>query len=317
MRVFVAGASGFIGQHTMATLETMGHVAVPLGRRDPKGNGWSRVDLCSVEDYLVDLSTCDAVINMAGGRDDHAVGEGDESPTGCLLKAMAEARVTRLIHISSFAVYDYRSAQCGDVIDENSPIEHSPARRDQYTRSKLHEEALVLSAEVEPTILRLGAVYGPGRHWNGGMAATRFGVGLAIGSSTRQKLVSVQSAADAIVASLVPEAIGQTLNIIDSNLPDQRGYANMLRSAGVDLPRSVRISFRAADALAVAAEFVTRPAPRLRVRLPEVLSRSRLAARHKPLEYSNRRAHELLDWNPVLGCDVATIGTTATPRKTQ
>ncbi len=307
MRVFVAGASGFIGQHTMATLATMGHVAVPLGRSDPSGNGWSRVDLRSIADYRTDLASCDAVINTAGGRDDHAVGKDGASPTACLLQAMAETRVTRLVHISSFSVYDYQSAQFGDTIDENSPIERLPAWRDQYTQRKLHEELLVRSAPVEATILRLGAVYGPGRHWNGGLAATGFGVGLAIGPSTRQKLVSVQSAANAIVASLVPEAIGQTLNIIDSDLPDQRSYANMLRTAGVELPRSVRVSFRAADALAATAEFVTRPAPRLRAMLPEALSRSRLAARHKPLEYSNRRAAELLDWNPLLGCDVVSI----------
>jgi 2-alkyl-3-oxoalkanoate reductase len=308
VRVFVAGVSGFIGRRVITTLGATDHVAVPLGRAGQEEGEWNRIDLRDVQDYRADLSSCDAVINLAGGRHD----KDDEQPTAALLRAMEKSGVTRLIHVSSFSVYDYRSPSAGDTIDENSPIEPQPRFRDQYTRCKLQEEALVCAANIDLTILRLGAVYGPDRHWDGGMAATGFGLGLVIGPSSRQKLVSVQSAANAIVASLAPEAIGHKLNIIDSALPDQRSYEHALRQVGVDLPRSIPVSFRAANAVAMAADLLTRPTPSVRARLPEVLSLSRLAARHKPLEYSNRRASAVLEWEPLSGCDVSSIATART-----
>ena len=72
MRVAVAGASGFIGLHTIAALGEAGHAVVGLsrGRRGQPpiaGVTWREVDVTRAGPALAAaLEGCDAVINLVG-----------------------------------------------------------------------------------------------------------------------------------------------------------------------------------------------------------------------------------------------------------
>ena len=131
MRLYITGATGFVGSHVVAEALRRGHdvtaVVRPASRTEPEvpveatGDLRSaRVDLRSPDGLASSLADVDSVIHLAAAKsgDFHTQFAGTVVATENLLQAMHETSVTQLVAISTFSVYDYMGLKPGAVLDE-------------------------------------------------------------------------------------------------------------------------------------------------------------------------------------------------------
>jgi nucleoside-diphosphate-sugar epimerase len=146
-RVAVTGASGFIGRHVTAALAARGDVPVAIARpfhAATLANAFRNVDT------IVHLAGLTAAV-----RDqDLLIANLDGTRT---IAEAAAAAGARMIHVSSLAAAGPAPASAPRAEDD------APAPITPYGRSKLEgERAVVATTGLRWTILRPGAVYGPG-----------------------------------------------------------------------------------------------------------------------------------------------------------
>lgn len=331
MKLFVTGASGFVGAAVVDAAVARGHEVVRLVRRastDARpGVTDAEGDIRHLASWGHALAGVDAVVHLAAakGGDFHTQFATTVLGTEVLLDAMRAAGVARLVHVSTFSVYDYRALAVGSTLDEQSPVEAHPLDRDEYAQTKLVQEQLVrafAAAGGAVTVVRPGAVYGPGNLWNAGMAAVLpGGLGLAFAPLGRLKLTYVENCAEAIVlAAERPEAVGATVNIVDDAVPTQRGFARALRDHGLPVARSVPVPYRVARAFADLLAAVNLRVAGGRAKLPGIVVPAKLDAQFRPLRYTNAHAREVLGWRPrytldeaLTRCAAATAGAPGEP----
>jgi 2-alkyl-3-oxoalkanoate reductase len=166
VKVVVTGATGFLGSHTVATLQARGVDVLALGRDAGKvaqfGTRGLRLDLTDLEGLSWAFQGADAVVHTAalsapwGRLEDFQRVNVDG--TRNVLRAASSAGVKRLVHISSPAVI-FDDADQFDVPDDAPyPSRHSSF----YALTKKRAEQLVLESELECAVLRPKAIYGPG-----------------------------------------------------------------------------------------------------------------------------------------------------------
>lgn len=318
MRLFITGATGFLGKETVAAALRRGHEVVAMVRPSSDGSVWAneprvtpaRLDLRSRAGLADALRGADAVLHLAAAKsgDLYAQMGGSIITTENLLASMREAGVRRLVLIGSFAVYDYRAIPSGATLTEDSPLEARPSDRDEYAQTKLLQERLARDAEkrgeVDLTVLRPGAIYGPGSMWTFrlGMQGARWWV--RFGGRANLPLTHVRNCAEAIIlAAERREAVGQTCNIVDDEAPTLRRYMKMLRAHARPRPRIIRVPWFALRGLAWSADRFNRVALGGGAKLPAILVPAKLAQRSKPLRYSNERAKRILGWSPSVSLE--------------
>lgn len=200
--------------------------------------------------------------------------------TKYLMESLASTPSVRVILCSSFGVYGAAGLPRGSVIDENSPLEPHPERRDVYSHAKLRQERLCRElAEKQGTplvVMRPGVIYGEG----GSALSSRvglnlFGVFLALGGKNLLPLSYVENCADAIVqAGHAPSAIGQTYNVHDDDLPTCRAFLAEYRKQVVPL-RAVPLPYPALRLLSRGIEAYHRWS---KGQLPAILTPYKVAA---------------------------------------
>lgn len=302
MRLFVTGASGFVGTALRRQARARGHEIVALTRSARPGDGdgstlWVTGDLREPHTWRTHLEGVDAVVHLAAVLD----GPADEQlavavdGTRALVDAMAGAGVDRLVHLSSLAVYDLAALPVGAVVDETTPVETDPTRRDGYTAAKLAQEVEAARAP-SVVLLRPGMLWDRDHHWNGGAALTIGGrLAITIAPRARPPLCRVDDCARVIVAAAERPDITGVVDLVDPAGVDRRGFAAQLRADGIAVPPSIPVAYRAAETLARIAWGLAGPL-RCRGRLPGLLRPAQLAARAKPLRYSSQRARDLFDF---------------------
>ena len=304
MKLLVTGAGGFLGRFVVREAVARGHEVHALVRRPPaeppRDHAIVHGDLCVPGSWCEAVGRADAVIHLAMGSGGFAEQfAGTVVGTENLLAAWGRST---LVLASTFSIYDYLAVRAGARLDESSPIETHPLRRDAYLQTKLVQEELArqhAQTGAAVVILRPGAIYGAGHLWNGGAAFSIGALPVCIGPRGELKLTYVENCAAAFVtAAERREAHGHTLNIVDDDLPTARQYAAALRRHGFAAPAPLPVPYAAAAAVARAADGVNRWRWGGRAKLPALVVPARLASQYKPLRYANARAKAVLGWSP-------------------
>ena len=155
MKVFVTGATGFLGSHVARVLESQGAKLRLLTRassdlRNLGGVAGDRVtgDLLEPESYRTALAGCEALFHVAADYrlwipDPDRMYRANVEGTRALLKLAREQGVRRVVHTSSVATMGFTSD--GDIVDENTPVSLA-SMIGHYKRSKFLSEQLAFEA---------------------------------------------------------------------------------------------------------------------------------------------------------------------------
>lgn len=323
MKLLITGASGFVGQYVVAEALRKGHQVNAVVRPSSNQNNlpWSnhpaveliRVDLRRKAGIVKALKDVDAVIHLAAAKDGdfYTRFAGTVIATENLLEAMVEASVLRLINISTFSVYDYLRIPSGATINEQSAVECDPLERDEYAQTKLLQEELVHEFEKnhpsQVTNIRPGLIYGRDNLWSTLLGGKLSGnLWLRIGNSATMPLTYVENCACAIVCAVErPEAIGQTINIVDDNLPTQKDYVEKLAKYSVPMPKVIPVNWTLMRSIAWTMWKYNKTLLKGQARLPGIFNPVILDARFKHFSFSNTRAKQILNWKPEYSLDNA------------
>ena len=270
----------------------------------------------------------DVVVHAAAaleGDDDHHRRNTVE-PTRRLLQAIqqtnpansgpeANAPPPAFILVSSFSVYDFLHLPEGGTLDETTPLEPRPDRRDAYCRAKLAQEALVREANqggdarnggLSTCIFRPGVIYGPGRLANPWLLGVARGpLLLNIAANTTLPLTYVEHCANAIVLAAERCAKSQTpatttlgpINIVDDDRVSGRDYLRLLHRYGQPTPDlALPLPWPVMRSISTALATLLGP---LAGKAPGILRAPALHARYKPLSFSNAGLREQLRWRPT------------------
>ena len=245
MRVFVTGATGFIGRALIPRLQRDGHAVVAWVRSPARARGLlgAEVELVhadtALDGLVAAIERCDAVVNLAGeplmggrwtaGR--RAVLERSRiAVTGQLVRAMAEVKICPRVFISGSAVGYY-----GDRGDE--PLtEASSGGEDFLARLCRRWESAAVDAErlgARVVLLRTGVVLGRA----GGALAQmlppfQLGVGGPVGSG-KQYLpwIHLHDLVKIIAVALVDDRYRGPVNGVAPEQATSRTFAHALGHA--------------------------------------------------------------------------------------
>ncbi len=330
MQLLITGAASSRGQATLSAALAQGHsVHAVLSPTEIQPSNisisihphltWLNVDWLeeSGQEGISALKGIDAVIHIdevsSGPFERHYLGT--VQTTERLIHAMVRNRVSRLILMSSLAVYSYEQLATDQLLDETSSLESALETRPAYVQAKLMQEALLFSFHQcwggQVTLLRPGFNYSPQKLWqpilglaDGLPQAEAITDTASIRTSQAKRywqispqgslpLLYVEHFASAAIAALKPIAIGETFNLVDDHLPSRIDYGKAVADV-METPRAIPVPW----ALAKAAEQMQRRTGISLPRLPRSLNRQKLNASFKPLRYSNVKAKRMLQWQP-------------------
>lgn len=307
MKVLVTGAGGFLGRAVVVEALAAGHevlamhrpASLPEAEMVPAGVTVVPGDLRQGGSWRDALGGIDAVIHCAAAASGDLPTQlaGTVLATENLLAALPSG-LARFAHVSSFSVYDFAAPNWPAVLDENTPLEPCPLRRDAYTQTKLRQERMVrefcAAKGIPLAVLRPGAIYGPGKHWDYGKALAIGPFDLIFAPLSRMRLIHVRNCAAEIVAALeLPEPGETMINLVDDEQPTHWGYHHGARGAGAPVGLAVPVPYLAVRALGALAWLASNTFFRGRARLPEWLDLPRQQVRWRPIRYRNALARRL------------------------
>jgi nucleoside-diphosphate-sugar epimerase len=309
MKVLVTGSGGFLGRSVVAAVEARDHLVVATIRRvdavfGPRAQK-IEIDLRSRSHLARIPDDIDAVIHLAAMKSGsfHEQFAGTVLATENLLARLESTSVRRFVLISTCSVYDTESVRQGARLDENTRLINTLSRRDDYSRTKWMQEQLVRDAacdgRMELVVLRPGIVYGPNELWHAHLGAEITDrVWFGIGSHATVPITYVENCAAAIALALDAPAVGQTLNIIDDDLPDQRAYRHAVQHLVPDAPRLLPVPWQIARLGTKLCSIANQRLAGGRADPPGLFREAVMHARFKPMHYPNDLAKSVLGWSP-------------------
>jgi nucleoside-diphosphate-sugar epimerase len=322
MKVLVTGCTGFLGVPVVERLLAHGERDLrcflrpgskrerldAVIRRHPDANVERFVgSLGSIESAAAAVDGCDVVYHVAASL--------SGAPADMFLNTVVTTRnlleairlrangrpPPKLVHISSFGVYGVAEVPRGSTVDEKTPLETHPERRDPYSQAKLRQEQLVweYSAKygIPVVVLRPGVIYGPA----GGAFSTRvglnlFGLFLHLGGDNLLPLSYVDNSAEAIaVAGRAPSAVGEVYNVVDDDLITASQYLALYKKNVKRIP-SIRVPY---PALVAISELVSRYHVYSKGQLPAVFTRYKSATTWGGNRFDNTKL-KALGWRPIV-----------------
>jgi len=310
VNVLVTGAGGFLGKRVVQALLERGHDVRAVVRRssDPNVLSWSdrlvpfHADLRGGGSLVPAFEDIECVVHLATQMtgDDFAILSGTLTGTERLLAAMGQTEVKRLVLCSSFSVYDWSRVK--GKHDETSPLPASVADGGAYAMAKRWQERLARRGAEQHgwklTILRPGFIWGRG---NDDLACVGQRAGrwqLVFGPSRRPPLTHVDNCAEAFaLAAEHTGTTGETLDVVDDDLPTARAYARDWldhHGGGRTVPIPYFLARGGVGLVNRVSRWVFGPGGKL----PSMFVPVRFELRYKPLSFSNAKLRSVLGWRP-------------------
>jgi nucleoside-diphosphate-sugar epimerase len=222
-----------------------------------------------------------------------------------LLEAMVRLGTRpKTILISSFGVYGVADLPRGHVVDEQTPLERHPERRDHYSHAKLKQELLFRDYHerhgIPLTILRPGVIYGPG----GGAMSARVGLMLPgvfiyLGGKNLLPLSYVDNCAEAIaIAGEKARFDGDVYNVHDDELVTAADYLARYQREVARL-RVVKLPYPLAVATSAAVAWYHRAS---KGQLPAILTPYKTKTSWKGNRFSNAKLHAM-GFSPIVSTE--------------
>ncbi|MEO5881840.1 MAG: NAD-dependent epimerase/dehydratase family protein [Caldimonas sp.] len=245
--VLIVGGTGFIGRRLVSSLARRGIGVRVLSRSLAAARlalsglpvelmQGSHDDRAALDRALPGVEVVYHLAKATGKRWDDYVA-GDLEPTRALAEAALAHNVKRFIYTGTIDSHD--SADAGDVIDSDTPLDSRLARRNLYARSKAACEAILQRMHqtqgLPLVIFRPGVVIGEGSppaHWGVGMFHSDTRAQLWGDGKTKLPLVLVDDVAEALALGMtVPGIEGQTFLLTDEPLLSAKEYVHELSVA--------------------------------------------------------------------------------------
>lgn len=220
----------------------------------------------------------------------------------CLLDALSD-RKRRVVLISSLGVYGASFLEKGRPIMEDTKLDPQPEKRNVYFHAKIWQERLFRAhAEkggVDLTVLRPGVLYGAGNPNRGFPARIGIPVGsvlLVLGGENLLPLSHVVNCAEAIVlAGQTEEALGQSYNVLDDNVPSAAEYLESYKREVKNIT-SIRFPFFATMLL---SQIVEKYHVKTNGQIPAVLTPYESSAMWKGHQFDNHKIKKL-GWKQIM-----------------
>ncbi len=253
MEILVTGANGFVGRHLITALQKRGDSVRALS--SPTGDTtW--LEQHNIPVFRGDIRRQGTLIESMRGVDAvaHLVAETKQkwgptqssylvnvTGTENVCRAALTARVQRLVHVSTSAIYNMGVGRPVTEDDLPQPLPDDPycftkAQADNLVQRMIREEHL------PAVILRPGALIGPGDFVNFGRLAERVRAGktIIVGSGNNAiPLVYITDVVQALLLALDTEqAVGHVYNISNDQTITQKQYLSAIAGElGVAPPR--------------------------------------------------------------------------------
>ncbi len=304
MKIFVTGATGFVGYHVAKALAAEGAELRLLVRKSSNLSNLEDVDgetevgdLMRPESYASALKGCDAVVHVAADYrlwipDPEAMYRANVEGTRELLRLARETRVPRFVYTSSVATMHFFTD--GTVSDEDTPV----ALDDMvghYKRSKfLAEQQAIAAAQDGQQVVILNPTTPIGPHDVKPTPTGRIFVDFLNGKfpayvDTGLNLVDVAEVARAHVLALTRGEAGRRYILGGEDLTLKQILDKMSALTGIPSP-TVEIPFAVAATYAFFEEWIT---GRIRGKEPRATLEEVRMGRKKMFASSARAGREL------------------------
>lgn len=318
--ILVTGASGFLGAKVVeclleADFERVRCLVRPSSNtaslmsivgRFP-GSRWeiAQGNLQSYEDCQKAVQGIAGLVHCAAGMRGSLVSMFADSVVTSrnLLEAILATApdIQRIVHVSSFAIYQTTSLKRNQPVTEESPLEtHHRERNDPYGYVKLKQEQLFRKyarREGLPlVIVRPGVIFGPGGTEISYRVGTKMlGMFLHQGGSNQIPLTYVDNCAEAIVLALTRPGIeGETFNIHDDDLPTAAEFLKRYKAAKGGV-RSIPVPYPLMLLLSYMAVGATRLS---RGQFPVLFNPYATSSVWRGTTFDNSKAKRMLGWKP-------------------
>lgn len=304
MKIFLTGATGFVGHHVAKALDAEGAALRLLVRKSSNLANLEGIrgetvagDLADPESLRFALQACDAVVHVAADYrlwipDPGAMYHANVDGTRELLRLAREAHVPRFVYTSSVATMHFRTD--GIIINEDTPVSLADMVG-HYKRSKfLAEQEAVKAAQAGQTVIILNPTGPIGANDRkptptGKVIVDFLNRKFPAYTDTGLNLVDVTEVARAHVLALTRGAPGRRYILGGENLMLKQIFDKLSAISGVPSP-TVKIPFAVATVYAFIDEWIT---GRIRGLEPHATLEEVEMGRYKMFSSSARAQQEL------------------------
>ncbi len=271
MEILVTGANGFVGRHLIIALQQRGDgvraLSSPTGDTtwlEQHGIRVFRGDIRDQQSLTEPMRGVDAVVHLVAEtkqkwgpmQSSYVI---NVTGTENVCRAAIKARVRRLVHVSTSAIYDMGVGRPVTEDDLPRPLD------DPYCFTKAQADYLVQRMiredHLPAVIIRLGALLGPGDSVNFGRLAERVraGKGIIVGSGNNAiSFVYITDVVQGLLLALDSEqATGHIYNISNDSPLTQKQYLAAIAQEMGAAPPHIHVPYYPMYVAAYIAERIT------------------------------------------------------------